>query len=89
MSEDCRGKASVKIKDDTSEGTIEFEGTDVFVNGVRIAKRKGKKWVSLLPGVTVRDIKKKQKGDRTGIEIIYSGRSGIERMTGGKPRSSR
>ena len=64
----------MKIKDDTGEGMIEFEGTDVFVNGVRIAKRKGKKWVSLLPGVTVRDVKKKQKGDRTGIEIIYSGR---------------
>jgi hypothetical protein len=46
----------------------------VFVSGVRIAKRKGKKWVSLLPGVTVRDIKKKGKGGRTGIEIIYSGR---------------
>jgi hypothetical protein len=64
----------MKIKHDTGEGTIEFEGTDVLVSGVRIAKRKGRKWVSLLPGVTVRDIKKKGKGDRTGIEIIYSGR---------------
>jgi hypothetical protein len=64
----------MNIKDEAGEGTIEFEGTDVFVSGVRIAKRQGKKWVSLLPGVTVRDIKRKGKGGRTGIEIIYSGR---------------
>jgi hypothetical protein len=56
---------------------------------VRIAKRIGKKWVSLIPGVTVRDIKKKGKKGRTGIEIVYSGRSEIERMTGGKARSVR
>jgi hypothetical protein len=74
MSKDAEVKASMKIKGDTGEGAIEFEGTDVFVSGVRIAKRKGKKWISLLPGVTVRDIKKKGKRGRTGIEIIYSGR---------------
>jgi hypothetical protein len=75
MSEDAEVKASMKINEDTGEGTIEFEGANVFVNGVRIAKRIGKKWVSLIPGVTVRDIKKKGKTGRTGVEILYSGRS--------------
>jgi hypothetical protein len=39
----------MKIKADTNECTMEFEGTDVFVSGVRIAKRKDNKWVSLHP----------------------------------------
>ena len=65
----------MKVKNDINEGTIEFEGADVFVSGVRIAKRIGRKWVSLLPGVSVRDIKKRGKKGRTGIEIIYDGRS--------------
>jgi hypothetical protein len=44
----------------------------VFVvrDGVRIAKRENKKWVSLVPGVTVRDTKDKR---HPGIEITYSG----------------
>jgi hypothetical protein len=67
----------MKIKGDTDDDTIEFEGTNVFANGLRIAKRIGGKWVSLLPGVTVRDIKKKGKKGRTGIEIIYSGRDPV------------
>ena len=74
MTATTSGKATMKIKDDdTGEGTIEFEGTYVFVNGVKIAKRKDNKWVSLLPGVTVSDLKKKGKKGRAGIEIIYSG----------------
>ena len=60
-------------KDDDGEGSIEHDGKDMFVvrSGVRLAKRKDNKWVSLIPGVTVRDIK--EKGHRQEIEIIYSG----------------
>jgi hypothetical protein len=39
----------MKVKDDLNEGTIEFEGTYVFVSGVKIEKRKDNKWVSLHP----------------------------------------
>jgi hypothetical protein len=65
----------MKIKDNTGEGAVEFDGNDMYVvrSGVRIAKRVDRKWVSLLPGVTVRDIKKKGTRARSGIEIIYSG----------------
>ena len=62
------------MENDDDEETIEFDGKEMFVirNGVRIAKRrrKDKEWVSLMPGVTVRDFKEK---GRKGIEIIYSG----------------
>jgi len=60
-------------KDDNDEGSIECDGKDMFVvrSGVRLAKRKNNKWVSLIPGVTVIDIK--EKGHRHEIEIIYSG----------------
>ena len=61
------------VKDDNDEGSIECDGKDMFVvrGGVRLAKRKDNKWVSLIPGVTVQDIK--EKGHRHEIEIIYSG----------------
>jgi len=49
------------VKDDNDEGSIECDGKDMFVvrGGVRLAKRKDNKWVSLIPGVTVQDIKEK------------------------------
>jgi len=49
------------------------DGKDMFVvrGGARLAKRKHNKWVSLIPGVTVQDVK--EKGHRHEIEIIYSG----------------
>jgi len=70
------GKTAIKIKDSTGEGSVEFDGNEMYVvrSGVRIAKRTDRKWISLLPGVTVRDIKKKGKKGRAGIEIIYSKR---------------
>jgi hypothetical protein len=63
----------MKIDEDNDEGTIELDGKHMFVvrNGVRIAKRVNGKWVSLMPGVTVRDIK--ERGHYNEIEIIYSG----------------
>jgi len=62
----------MKMKDDNGEGRIEFDGKEMFVvcSGIKIAKRRDKKWVSLMPGVTIRDFKER---DRQGIEIIYSG----------------
>ena len=55
------------------EGSIECDGKDMFGvrGGVRLAKRKDNKWVSLIPGVTVQDTK--EKGHRHEIQIIYSG----------------
>jgi len=62
----------MKMKDDNGDGTIEWDGKDMFVvrSGIKIAKRKNKKWVSLMPGVTVRDFR---DSGRQGIEIIFSG----------------
>jgi len=62
----------MKIELDNDEGIVEFDGKHMFVvrDGVRLAKRENKKWVSLIPGVTVRDTKDKR---HPGIEIIYSG----------------
>ena len=61
------------VKDDNDEGSIECDGKDMFVvrGGVRLAKRKHNKWVSLIPGVTVQDTK--EKGHRHEIQIIYRG----------------
>jgi hypothetical protein len=62
------------MENDKSEGSVEFEGKEMFVvrNGIRVAKRsrKDKEWVSLMPGVRVRDFHNK---GRQGIEIMYSG----------------
>jgi len=62
------------MEDDKGEGSVEFDGKEMFVvrNGIRVAKRsrKDKQWVSLMPGVRVRDFRDK---GRQGIQIIYSG----------------
>jgi len=62
------------MEDDKGEGSVEFDGKEMFVvrNGIRVAKRsrKDKQWVSLMPGVRVRDFRDK---GRQGIEIIYGG----------------
>ena len=61
------------MEDDKSEGSVEFDGKEMFVvrDGIRVAKRsrKDEQWVSLMPGVRVRDF---QHEGRLGIEIIYS-----------------
>ena len=71
---DCCGREDreVKIELDNDGGIVEFDGKHMFVvrDGVRIAKRENRKWVSLIPGITVRDTKDKR---HPGIEIIYSG----------------
>jgi len=63
-----------KMENDNGEGTIELDGKEMFVvrNGIRVAKRrrKAREWVSLMPGITVRDFTDK---GREGIKIIYSG----------------
>jgi hypothetical protein len=65
-----------EVENDNAEGSIEYDGKEMFVvrNGVRIAKRKrkDKEWVSLMPGLTVRDCNEE---DRQGVEIIYSVRA--------------
>jgi hypothetical protein len=63
----------MRIEEDNDEGCIELEGKHMFVvrDGIRIAKRVNGKWVSLIHGVTVRDIK--GRGNLHEIEIIYSG----------------
>ena len=71
---DAKGRRGGGVGNDNTEGSIEYDGKEMFVvrNGVRIAKRrrKDKDWVSLMPGVTVRDCNDR---DRQEIEIIYSG----------------
>jgi hypothetical protein len=71
---DCcaREDREMKIELDSDGGIVEFDGKHMFVvrDGVRIAKRENKKWVSLIPGVTVRDTKDKR---HPKIEIIYDG----------------
>jgi hypothetical protein len=71
---DCCGREDreMKIELDNDGGIVEFDGKHMFVvrDGVRIAKRENRKWVSLIFGITVRDTKDKR---HPGIEIIYSG----------------
>jgi hypothetical protein len=57
------GKATIKIKDGYGEGSVEFDGNDMYVvrSGVRIAKRIDGKWVSLLPGVTFAISKRRER----------------------------
>ena len=52
------------------EYTIEFDGKETYVmrNGVKLAMRRDDCWVSIEPGVTVRDI---VENGRHGIEIEY------------------
>ena len=52
------------------EYTVEFDGKETYVmcNGVKLAMRRDDCWVSIEPGVTVRDI---VENGRHGIEVEY------------------
>ena len=54
-----------------TECKIEFDGKETYVmcNGVALAFRRDNRWVSVEPGVTVRDI---FEDGRHGIEVRYS-----------------
>ena len=49
---------------------VEFDGKEMYVirNGVKLAMRRDDCWVSIEPGVTVRDI---VENGRVGIEVEY------------------
>jgi hypothetical protein len=50
------------------EYTVEFDGKETYVmrNGVKLAMRRDARWVSIEPGITVRDI---VENGRVGIEV--------------------
>jgi hypothetical protein len=50
------------------EYTVEFDGKETYVmcNGVKLAMRRDDCWVSIEPGVTIRDI---VENGRVGIEV--------------------
>jgi hypothetical protein len=50
------------------EYTVEFDGKETYVmrNGVKVAMRRDDRWVSIEPGVTVRDI---VENSRVRIEV--------------------
>jgi hypothetical protein len=52
------------------EYTVEFDGKETYVicNGVKLAMRRDDRWVSIEPGVTVRDI---VENGRHGIVVEY------------------
>src|SRR5262249_9547245 len=52
------------------EYTVEFDGKETYVicNGVKLAIRRDDRWVSIEPGVTVRDI---VENGRHGIEVEF------------------
>ena len=52
------------------EYKVEFDGQETYVicNGVKLAVRRDDCWVSIEPGVTVRDI---VENGRVGIEVEY------------------
>jgi len=52
------------------EYKVEFDGEEMYVmcNGVKLAMRRDDCWVSIEPGVTVRDI---VENGRVGIEVEY------------------
>jgi hypothetical protein len=52
------------------EITVEFDGKETYVmhNGVKLAVLRDACWVSIEPGVTVRDI---VENGRVGIEVEY------------------
>jgi hypothetical protein len=52
------------------EYKVEFDGEETYVmcNGVKLAIRRDDRWVSIEPGVTVRDI---VENGRHGIEVEY------------------
>ena len=61
-------KAVTRMTD--PEYTVEFDGKETYVmrNSVKLAIRRDKRWVSIEPGVTVRDI---VENGRHGIEVEY------------------
>ena len=52
------------------EYKVEFDGEEMYVmcNGVKLAVRRDDCWVSIEPGVTVRDV---VENGRHGIEVEY------------------
>jgi len=52
------------------EFKVEFDGEEMYVmcNGVMLAIRRDNRWVSIEPGVTVRDV---VENGRQGIEVEY------------------
>ena len=52
------------------EYKVEFDGEEMYVmcNGVKLAVRRDDCWLSIEPGVTVRDI---VENGRNGIEVEY------------------
>jgi hypothetical protein len=54
------------------EISFESEGRDLFVtvDGLRIAKRGAKEWISLVPGWSVVDY---VEGDDLGVEVSFEG----------------
>jgi hypothetical protein len=59
-------KAVMQMTD--PEYTVEFDGKETYVmrNGVRLAMRCDDRWVSIEPGVTVRDV---VENGQCGIEV--------------------
>ena len=58
---------------DVMELVVNFEGTNCTLqtpDGQVLAKRQDAKWVSQMPGVTVRDIR---RGKRWSIEVDFNG----------------
>jgi hypothetical protein len=51
-----------------AEYTVEFDGKETYImrNGVKLAMRHDDRWVSIEPGITVRDI---VENGRHGIEV--------------------
>ena len=51
-------KAVTQMTD--SEYTVEFDGNETYVmhNGVKLAMRRDDRWVSIEPGITVRDMRR-------------------------------
>ena len=52
------------------EYKVEFDGEEMYImcNGVKLAMRRDDCWVSIEPGVTVRDV---VENGRVGIEVEY------------------
>jgi len=59
-------KAVMQMTD--PEYTVEVDGEETYVmrNGVRLAMRRDDRWVSIEPGVTVRDV---VENGKHGIEV--------------------
>ena len=61
-------KAVTRMTD--PEYKVEFDGKETYVmcNGVKLAMRRDDRWVSIEPGITVRDI---AENGRYGIEVEF------------------